>query len=360
MSDLTTSINEKSLDATNVRERLRALLAELDLIASRDPALKGQVAISFVSPCYNEEQNLEALYKAICDSCKVAGVENFEIVWVENGSRDQSLEVMRRLAAADSRLRVISLARNFGYQGGIACGLDHARGEWIGILDADLQDHPSHLLAMWKMAREENLDVVYGVRTNRKEGWFLKICYKLFYRIWRATAEMQIPVDAGDFSVIHRSVVAALQAMPERQRFLRGLRAWVGFRQKGYRYERMARQGGVSKFNYRGMVLLALDGLLSYSVFPLRLVSLTGFGLVCLTSLLLVTQGLLRLIQMLGFDMPPPVLPPGLTQLSLLITGLSGLIIFLLGIIGEYLGRIYEEVKGRPIYVVREYFYYQP
>ena len=307
---------------------------------------------SFVSPCFNEENNLIALYDQIVSACSESRISDYEILWIENGSHDGSLEIMRQLRQANPRLRVISLARNFGYQGAISCGLENARGEWVGIMDADLQDHPRHLLAMWKIAQEQNLDVVYGVRSNRQEGWFLKLCYKLFYRIWRATAEIQIPVDAGDFSVLSRQVVDTLCSMRERQRFLRGLRAWVGFRQQGYPYARAARHAGRSKFNYRGMVLLALDGLLSYSVFPLRLVSLLGLALVGITGILIFAQGILRLLQMLGIEMPSPILPPGLTQISLLITGLSGLIILILGIIGEYLGRIYEEVKSRPTYVV--------
>lgn len=309
-------------------------------------------AISYVSTCYNEAANLPELYKAILDSSEKEGLANFEILWIDNGSTDRSLEVMKALHQQDPRVRYIRLTRNFGYQGGVTCGLQHAFGEWVTLLDADLQDHPRIALEMMRKARSEKLDIVYGVRTRRKENWLRRICYSLFYRLWKATADITVPVDAGDFGVMHRRVVNVLNQLPERQRFVRGLRAWVGFRQAGYPYERAPRSSGMTKFNVRNMFNLALDGLFSYSLLPLRLTTLIGLLIVATSFTLSVIQGVFRLLAYADIMRLAVILPPGMTQINVMMVGLMGFIIICLGVLGEYVGRIYNESKDRPVFII--------
>jgi glycosyltransferase involved in cell wall biosynthesis len=309
--------------------------------------------LTFISPCYNESENLEALYKRITGACRQNKIEDYEIIWIENGSADNSMEIMTGLHRADPRLRIFQLSRNFGYQGAITCGLSQARGEWISVLDADLQDPPELIIEMLNLAKKDGYDVVYGVRKTRKEGPFLRFAYSVFYRLWKLSADIQIPLDAGDFGIMHHKVADSINALPERQRFIRGLRAWVGFRQCGFPYDRQSRQRGTTKFNLSGMISLALDGLISYSVIPLRLSVIAGFFIVVGALLLSSYQGVLRLLSYVGVLSNTLVLPPGLTQINLVLVGLSGLNIITIGIVGEYIGRIYNESKDRPGFIVK-------
>lgn len=308
--------------------------------------------LSFVIPAYNEAPNLRPLCERILKTCAASGIDRFEVILVENGSADGSEATIRQLHAEDARIVMLQLSRNFGYQGAISAGLDRARGEWVAILDGDQQDPPELVPRFLDKARE-GYDVVYGVRATRQEGFAKKLAYKTFYRVWGATAQITVPSDAGDFCIMHRNVVACITGMPERQRFVRGLRAWSGFRQTGVAYARDARAEGESKFNLSGMVLLALEGLLSYSVAPLRLMLVAG-SLVALGSFVIgAVQGMFRLLNWFGMSPLPGILPPGLTQLNLLLTFFLGFNILCIGVLGEYVGRIYEEVKRRPIYVVK-------
>ncbi len=311
-----------------------------------------EIHLSFVVPVFNEEANIRPLCRRIHAACETAGLRDYEIVLVENGSLDSSEAVIREEHRRDSRVRMIRLSRNFGYQGGVSAGLAHARGLWVGVLDGDQQDPPELVLSFLKHAQQERLDVVYGVRMKRREGLFKRLAYALFYRLWRATSSVRVPLDAGDFCVMRRPVVDCIVRMPERLRFVRGLRAWAGFRQGGVPYSREARGEGDTKFGLSGMIALALDGLLAYSVLPLRVMTVSGLvvsGLAFLTGTLWAT---LRVLVWCGVRDLPFVLPPGLTQVNLLVTFLLGFNILAVGVVGEYVGRIYEEVKGRPVFVV--------
>ncbi len=337
---------------SRLAERVRELQTELAALAS--PQVRP--LLTFLSPCYDEDESLEALHRAITEACAAAGIDSYEVLWIENGSRDGSEAVMRRLAAKDQRLRVIQLSRNFGFQGAITCGFQHARGEWVAVLDADLQDPPGIIPRMLEKARAENLDVVFGVRRKRKEGLWKRFCYWVFYRIWSATASIPVQLDSGDFGLLHRRVIDSINAMPERMRFIRGLRAWSGFRQRGFEYERAARQAGVSKFSFNQLVSFAADGIVAYSTVPLRLTFLAGLLIVSLSFLVGFVQLALRLLSLMAIVPPSLSLPPGFATIYLVIVGLLGLNMLCLGMVGEYVGRTYNEAKSRPHYLIRDQF----
>lgn len=309
--------------------------------------------LSCVIPIYNEADNIGPLCERIAAACAGAGIAAYEVILVENGSWDGSDALITALHARDSRFKMVQLSRNFGYQGAISAGLAHARGEWISILDGDQQD-PPELIPVFLAKAKEGFDVVYGTRVKRDETLFRRVAYAAFYRLWKATARIKVPLDAGDFCVMHRRVAMCIAAMPERQRFVRGLRAWSGFRQTGVPYERPGRTEGETKFNFGSMVGLALDGILAYSFVPLRLMFLSGVVVATAAVALGTIQAILRIMAWSGYgeDMFG-VLPPGLTQINVLITFLLGFNILCVGVLGEYVGRIYEEVKQRPIFIVR-------
>jgi dolichol-phosphate mannosyltransferase len=225
-------------------------------------------------------------------------------------------------------------------------------GPLVAILDGDLQDPPELIPRMLDLA-QSGYEVVYGVRTKRREGPLKRLAYFLFYRLWRWTSEIEVPLDAGDFCVMHSDVVATINGSPERQRFVRGLRAWSGFRQTGFPYAREGRHAGETKFGLRKMVNLALDGLLAYSVFPLRLTLSLGVAIISLFLALESVQFVLRILAYAGFEGVHGYLPPGLTQINLLLILMAGITTVCVGIVGEYVGRIYTEVKQRPLYIVK-------
>lgn len=309
--------------------------------------------LSFVVPAYNESENIEPLARRIVSSCEEAGIADFEVVFVENGSYDDSAALLRRLHQADSRLKMIQLSRNFGYQGAITAGLHYVSGEWVAVIDGDQQDPPELIPQMLAKARE-GYDVVYGVRRTRQEGPLQRAFYKAFYRLWRMTASIDIPVDASEFAVMHRRVVDILNGMPERQRFNRGLRAWTGFRQTGLDYARSSRAAGATKFSLLGNVSLAMDGLFAFSIVPIRLTMLVGL---VVTSVSLLIAGANTAFWIAGRFHPAlrfGRMAEGLTQTNLVLSILSGVILLCLGVVGEYVGRIFEEVKKRPHFIVRD------
>lgn len=300
--------------------------------------------LSVVIPIYNEEETLQALFDRLSAALNSLG-EEFEVIFVNDGSRDASERMLREFQARDPRFRSVHFSRNFGHQTAITCGLDHARGRAIVAMDGDLQDPPEvlpDLLARWR----EGYDVVYAVRQKRKEGLFKRTAYKAFYWLLRRVSYLDIPLDSGDFSLIDRRVVDILKSMPERNRFVRGLRTWAGFRQIGYEYAREARFAGESKYSLGKLMKLAFDGLVSYSYVPLRLVSNVGL-LVSATAL--GYMGYLLLSRLFGGT---PI--AGWTSTVVIVLFLGGVQLLSLGVIGEYVGRIFEEVKHRPHYVVRE------
>ncbi|MBM4457691.1 MAG: glycosyltransferase family 2 protein [Chloroflexi bacterium] len=301
--------------------------------------------ISVVAPVFNEEAILPEFYRRTSAALDALG-EPWELVLVNDGSRDRTPQIMRELHAADPRVKVVDFARNFGHQVAITAGADYATGDAVVVMDADLQDPPEvipDLLARWR----EGYEVVYAVRAERKgETWFKEFTAKAFYRIVYRITDIDIPMDTGDFRLMDRKVVDALKAMREKHRFMRGLSVWVGFRQTGVKYVRAERLAGETKYPLKKMLKFALDGITSFSYLPLQLATYVGFTIAGLAVLGIIATIILRLSGSEAFY------GQATTLVSVLFLG--GVQLISLGIIGEYLGRIYDEVKGRPLYIVRE------
>jgi glycosyltransferase involved in cell wall biosynthesis len=299
--------------------------------------------LSVVIPVYEEEANLPVLYQRLI--AVLEEVEpSFELIFVDDGSRDRSGEVMRSLSEQDERLTIIELARNFGHQVAISAGLDYAQGDAVIIMDADLQDPPEVLPQFIDKWREGH-EVVYAIRAQRQENPLKQLAYATFYRILQRIANIEIPLDAGDFCIMDRRVVDILVNMPERNRFVRGIRSWVGLDQVGLVYERHARYSGKPKFTFSRLFYLALDGLVSFSYIPLRTISMLGFAVSILSILMAMVYVIQKLTVGLG--------PSGFATIIVAILFLAGIQLITMGVIGEYVGRIFEEVKRRPLYVVR-------
>lgn len=305
--------------------------------------------ISVVVPAFNEEQGIGELHQRVTAAASGWG-DDYELLIVDDGSTDGTLRICQEIAARDPHLKVVGFSRNFGHQAAISAGLFYCSGEIVAVMDADLQDPPEELIRFIGKVRE-GYDVVYAVRTRRKEGALKRMSYFLYYRLLRRLATLDIPLDAGDFCVMRRSVVNVLNSLPERNRFVRGLRTWVGYRQTGLAYERQARQAGEPKYTFGKLLKLALDGVINFSYRPLQLLMILGF----LVGLLAFLAGLLFLFQyltnttILGYN---PRAARGWTSLILAVLFLSGVQLFGLGILGEYIGRLFEETKRRPIYIV--------
>jgi polyisoprenyl-phosphate glycosyltransferase len=301
--------------------------------------------LSVVAPCFNEEGGLQELYRRIRQVLEGAG-ESWELVLVNDGSRDRTPEIMRELREGDPRVKVVDFARNFGHQVAVTAGMDYARGDAVVLIDADLQDPPEvilDLLAKWR----EGYEVVYAVRAERKgETWFKEFTAKAFYRIIYSITDINIPMDTGDFRLMDRKVVEALKTMKEKHRFMRGMSVWVGFRQVGVNYVRAERYAGETKYPLKKMLKFAMDGITSFSYFPLQLATYVGFVSAALAILGIIVTIILRLTGSHAFY--------GQATTLVAVLFLGGVQLIFLGIIGEYLGRIYDEVKGRPLYIVRE------
>lgn len=301
--------------------------------------------ISIVVPVFNEELNVEPLYAAVMDV--IARLEDrydFELVFTDNHSTDNTFQKLRTLHENDHRVRVFRFSRNFGYQKSILTGYLQARGDALIQLDCDLQDSPEMIVDFLKHW-EEGFEVVYGIRKKRREHWLLNLIRLAFYRLVDYLSEDHLPVDAGDFRLIDRKVVEVLRQMDDAQPYLRGTIAAVGFRQRGIPYERRGRERGHTNFLAKDLIGLAIDGILNHSVVPLRIASFVGAAVSSMALLLIVLYAAGKL--MFGFDWPA-----GFTTLTILILAGIGLNALFLGIIGEYLGRIYQQVKKKPMVVI--------
>jgi dolichol-phosphate mannosyltransferase len=301
--------------------------------------------LSVAIPIYNEAPLVPELLRrlgAVLDA--VAGGPH-EIVIVDDGSSDGSRDALLRATSLEPRLVVVALSRNFGHQAALSAALDHVTGDAVVLMDGDLQD-PPEAIPEFVRTHAQGYDVVYARRVKRKESWLLRTCYATFYRILARLSNVELPTDAGDFGLMSRRVIEQLRASPERHRYLRGLRAWAGYRQIGIDVERAARAGGESKYSLSKLIALACDGFFSFSVAPLRAAALLGFGAIALSTLYAAYAVVAKLV----FERSPQ----GFTTLIVVMTFLSGLNLLFLGLLGEYLGRVYEEVKRRPLYVVEQ------
>lgn len=307
--------------------------------------LESNHKLSIAIPLYNEEEVLPELLRRVRKVMDELPGGPHELICVDDGSSDRTYELVAEAAHEDSRVVLVSFSRNFGHQAAFSAALDHSTGDVVALMDGDLQDPPEELPKMLaKLA--EGFDVVHAVRLKRKEGLLLRACYWLFYVLISKLAAIQLPRDSGDFCVMTRRVVKEITCTPERHRYLRGLRAWVGFKQTGVAVERQERFAGKSKYSWSALFRLAFDGIFSFSVVPLRAATVMG-GFAILFSMLFAVYSLyVRIILNES--------PPGFTALILALSFFAGAQLIFLGIIGEYVGRIFEQVKGRPVYVVRD------
>jgi glycosyltransferase involved in cell wall biosynthesis len=305
--------------------------------------------LSVVIPVFDEQEVIELAHARVVQALAPNGEFDLEIVYVNDGSRDRSARILGEIAEKDPRVCVVSFARNFGHQAAITAGLRYAAGDVVAILDADLQDPPEVILDMLAKWRE-GYSVVYGIRQSRKEPLLKRICYDGFYRLLSGMSDFPIPKDSGDFCLLDRRVVDLINALPEKNRFVRGLRAWCGGRQYGLTYQRAARAAGHSKYSLRRLIRLALDGIFNFSTFPLRLIFWMGmsFSILALAGLLFFLA-----MRVIGFEFfgHRAADVPGFTTVVLSIFLLSGVQLLSIGVLGEYLGRMYAEIKGRPTYL---------
>ncbi len=305
--------------------------------------------ISVVVPAYNESAVIRILYDRVAAAAGSWGDE-WELIVVDDGSSDSTFHLCTQIASTDPHLKILSFARNFGHQAAVTAGLAYASGDIVAVLDADLQDPPEQLLRFIDKCRE-GYDVVYAVRTERKEGPFKRSAYFLYYRLLKMLAEIDIPLDSGDFCVLSRRVLDAMNALPERNRFVRGLRSWVGFRQVGLSYERQARLAGDVKYTFSKLVKLGLDGVFNFSYRPLHLLVLIGMtvGLFAMFGGVLVFLQYVTNTTVLGYN---PHGATGWTSTMIVMLFIAGAQLFGMGLLGEYIGRIFEEIKARPVYIV--------
>jgi dolichol-phosphate mannosyltransferase len=303
------------------------------------------ITYSIIAPIYNEFDNLPELYQRVKEVMDSTG-ELWELILIDDGSSDGSTERIRELAAQDKTIRPVIFARNFGHQIAVTAGLDYSRGAAVVIIDADLQDPPEMIIELAKKWKE-GYEVVYAVRAEREgESWFKLFTASLFYRLIYRITDVKIPLDTGDFRLIDRKVVDVMNTMREKHRFLRGMAAWVGFKQIGVNYKRAARHAGVTKYPLKKMLKFAQDGITGFSYFPLQIATYLGFIAAGISVLAIPIIAILRFTNTHFFE--------GQTTTLVAVLFLGGVQLISLGVLGEYIGRLYDEAKGRPLYIVRE------
>lgn len=314
--------------------------------ASRPPSPRppSTPRLSVAIPVYNEEDGLAALFQRVGGMLDQTPGGPHELVLVDDGSSDRTADILAAEVARDPRLVVITLSRNFGHQAALTAALDHVTGDVVVVMDGDLQDPPEIIPALLERYAA-GYDVVYAQREKRKEAWYKRAAYHAFYRLFDALAGFPIPLDAGDFGLLSRPVVDEMRRTREQHRFLRGLRAWVGFSQTAIPVERAARHAGDSKYTLKKLLQLAFDGMFAFSTVPIRASALVG----AVGMMLAMAYGLYALFVKLVYGTGPQ----GFTALTGLILFTAALNLFFLGVIGEYVGRVYAEVKARPIYITR-------
>lgn len=303
--------------------------------------------ISLVIPMYYEEQVVEECYNRVTKVLKEIQDYEYEIIFINDGSKDNTLDILERIAKIDNNVKVISFSRNFGHQAAVTAGLKYVTGDVIVIMDADLQDPPELIPDMLK-EWEKGYEVIYGKRKSRKgESVFKLLTAKAFYSTLNKLSDVEIPKDTGDFRMVDRKVVDVVNSLPEHNKFLRGLFSWVGFEQLAYEYDRKERFAGKTKYPFGKMLKLALDGILSFSTKPLKIVGGLGILSVIISFVILIYS-------LLSYIFKWNSLTPGWTSIMCTITFLGGIILISVWMIGEYIGRIYDEVKNRPQYIVKK------
>ena len=303
--------------------------------------------ISLVIPMYYEEEMAQECYERVVNNLKKLQEYEYEIIFVNDGSKDKTLAILEEIAKIDKQVKIISFSRNFGHQCAVTAGLKYVTGDAIVIMDADLQDPPELIPDMLKLWEEGN-EVIYGKRRTRKgESKFKLLTAKLFYNTLNALSDVEIPKDTGDFRLVDRKVVEVINELPEHNKFLRGLFSWVGFEQKELEYERKERVEGKTKYPLKKMIKLGLDGIISFSSKPLKIVGGLGFLAIMLSCIILVYA-------IASFIFKWNNLTAGWTSLMVTVTFFSGTILISLWMIGEYIARIYDEIKGRPQYIIKQ------
>ena len=308
--------------------------------------------ISIIIPCFNEEAVLPRLFDRMSASASSWGAD-YELICVDDGSHDHTWELLKAQHQEDPRWRCLSLARNFGHQAAVSAGLHYSAGDAAVIIDADLQDPPeeiAHLLAKWR----EGFEVVFATRKTRRDPPGKRIFAWCFYRVISRMARFPMPTDAGDFCLLDKKVVAVMNALPERNRYLRGLRTWCGFKQTSVEFERGDRAGGVAQYTFKKSLRLAMDGIFSFSTMPLRLATWLGLGVSAIAFLGAVFTFCEKIFAAQFAELGFTPGPHGIPTLVISILFLGGVQLICLGILGEYIGRIYEEVKGRPLWIIRD------
>jgi len=318
-------------------------------------SLKSQkTCVSIVIPVFNEKEGLNVLRERLVKTIEKWRSNNWElqveIILINDGSTDGSRAILDRFAMEDPRFNIIHLSRNFGHQEAISAGLSLSSGDCVAILDADLQD-PPELLSDFLIKWESGADIVYGVRKNRKENIFKKACYSIFYRLYKLLANINIPLDSGDFCLMDRKVVNVLNSLPEKIRFVRGLRSWTGFAQYGIEYDRSERKYGDAKYNFRKLLRLASTGLFGFSTVPLRMATSIGFIFMFLGFISAMFMIVLYFGDITIFGRKPSEVA-GFTSMFSGIMIFFGFQLLVLGIIGEYIGLLYFEAKCRPTYII--------
>ncbi len=304
-----------------------------------------KITYSIIAPIYNEKENLPELHRRVTEVMD-STAEPWELILVDDGSSDGSTDIIRTLAKEDKRVRPVIFARNFGHQVAVTAGLDYSRGEAVIIIDADLQDPPELILEMSKKWKE-GYEVVYAVRAEREGESFFKLwTASLFYRLIYRITDVKIPLDTGDFRLMDRKVVYVMNQMRERHRFLRGMSAWVGFKQIGVEYKRAARTAGETKYPFRKMIRLALNAITGFSYFPLQVATFFGFASASIAILAIPVVVYMRVTGSGAFF--------GQATTLIAVLFLGGVQLICVGILGEYIGRLYDEAKGRPLYITRE------
>lgn len=307
--------------------------------------------LSIVIPTYKSEANLSALIERL-ENALSGLIYKHEIIFVNDNSPDNTMSVLRKYCSENSNIKVVSLSRNFGQQLATSAGLKYASGDAVIIMDDDLQDPPEFIPELTKKW-EDGYEIVYAIRKTRQESFFKRNAYKLFYRVLSKLSHINIPKDSGDFGLMDRKIITIINEMPERDRFVRGLRAWVGFKQIGLEYNRDARYKGVPAYNFKKIIKLSFDGLLSFSNVPIKISSAVGLVVSGIAFLGFMLTLFHKILTHYFPDVPFAILP-GFSTIVLSILFLGGVQLLSIGILGEYIGRIYNEVKQRPLYLVNE------